>query len=81
MRSINIKDALIGALLATVLFMVIGANTENDGQEEIAAVFNDAGAHAVLITNKGTVILVNAKKQLRGEHGRLSRWMRFPPTM
>ena len=69
MRGINIKDALIGALMTALLFTLIAAGGNKPDQEEIAVGFSDVGENAAcLITDKGTVILVKAKGGvIRGE--------------
>ena len=69
MRSINIKDVLIGALATALLFTLVGAGGGEPRQEEIAFGFSDSGENAAcLVTNEGTVILVKAKGgAIRGE--------------
>ena len=62
MRGFRIKDALIGAFLTALLFVLIGATSGDDHQERIATAFHDTGGHAILITDKGSVILVAARK-------------------
>jgi hypothetical protein len=60
-KDINLKDVLIGALAATVLFLVVGASQTEAEREEVAGV-GYFGGTMIVVTSKGNVLQSTSKK-------------------